>query len=152
LQDVPRACVQGHGAAKYVRIKDSDEWPPKYTKLHLKFEDGTQLAFADARRFARIKLQEAPLECEPLCKLGPDAFEELPAFDEFAALMGRQRRALKAVFLDQAVLSGIGNWVADEVCCTVAVACGGNLCPRIACVRPERHGAVVWMFHYPGAD
>jgi formamidopyrimidine-DNA glycosylase len=43
--------VKDVGEAKYVRIKDSKEWPPKFTKLEVVFNDGTTLAFADARRY-----------------------------------------------------------------------------------------------------
>ena len=47
--------------------------------------------------------------------MGPDCLTALPDVAAFTALLATQRRALKAVFLDQSVLSGIGNWVADEV-------------------------------------
>jgi formamidopyrimidine-DNA glycosylase len=42
--------VRGHKAPKYVRIKDVDEWPPRFTKVELVFEDETRFAFTDARR------------------------------------------------------------------------------------------------------
>ena len=67
------------------------------------------------RRFAKIKLVKDPAENLPLTKLGPDAFLALPSLDDFSALMLKQRRSLKAVLLDQSVLAGVGNWVADEV-------------------------------------
>lgn len=44
------------------------------------------------------------------------AFDALPTANELAALFARRKaRAIKAVLLDQAVLAGIGNWIADEV-------------------------------------
>ena len=42
--------VKGHGAAKYVKIKEDAEWPPRFLKLELTFDDGTVVAFMDARR------------------------------------------------------------------------------------------------------
>lgn len=42
--------VRGVGAAKYVRIKSDESWPPRFTKLELTFSDGAQMAFMDARR------------------------------------------------------------------------------------------------------
>lgn len=44
--------VKGVGAAKYVRINNDEEWPPRFTKLRLVLDDGTDVAFADARRCA----------------------------------------------------------------------------------------------------
>ena len=66
-------------------------------------------------RFAKIKLVKDPADNLPLTKLGPDAFLEMPSPEDFSALMLKQRRSLKAILLDQSVVSGIGNWVADEV-------------------------------------
>ena len=68
-----------------------------------------------AHRFGKIWLLDDPAAAPPISKLGPDAFLELPTLEGFSELMLKQRRTLKAVLLDQAVLSGIGNWVADEV-------------------------------------
>ncbi|GJP69073.1 hypothetical protein CLOP_g25697, partial [Closterium sp. NIES-67] len=56
-----------------------------------------------------------PLLCPPIAQLGPDALLSLPDPSAFASLLRRRSRAVKAVLLDQAVLSGIGNWLADEV-------------------------------------
>jgi formamidopyrimidine-DNA glycosylase len=56
-----------------------------------------------------------PLLHQPICKMGPDCLDELPDQAHFSELMSKQRRSLKAVLLDQSILSGIGNWVADEV-------------------------------------
>lgn len=56
-----------------------------------------------------------PLNSEPISKLGDDAFTSLPELEAFSALMLAQARPVKAALLDQSVLSGIGNWIADEV-------------------------------------
>jgi formamidopyrimidine-DNA glycosylase len=76
-------------------------------------------------RFGKINLVTSPASSEPLSKLGPDALLDMPTLDGFSELMLKQGRPLKAVLLDQSVLSGIGNWVADEVC--------ENLCPKERC-------------------
>ncbi|CAI7863557.1 unnamed protein product, partial [Closterium sp. NIES-53] len=78
-------------------------------------EGGVQLAFTDARRFGRIRLAPDPLLCPPVAQLGPDVLLSLPDPASFAALLRRRSRAVKALLMDQAVLSGIGNWLADEV-------------------------------------
>lgn len=48
------ASVKGVGEAKYVQIKASEEWPPRFTKLRLVLDDGTDIAIADARRSANL--------------------------------------------------------------------------------------------------
>lgn len=107
--------VKGEDAVTYIRIKQNGVWPPKFVKLQLEFEDGTALALSDGRRFARVKLQSEPEASDPVNRLGRDAYLDLPSREEFGELIGRQNRVIKAVLLDQGVLSGLGNWVADEV-------------------------------------
>lgn len=107
--------VRGKGGAHYQRYKVTDEeWPPKFVRLQLEFEDGTQWAFADSRRFGRIKMVRDPLTHPPLSALGWDPLLSMPALEDFVAAVGAQRRAIKALLLDQSFSAGIGNWVADE--------------------------------------
>jgi hypothetical protein len=42
--------IKGIKSAKYVRINTDAEWPPRFIKLELTFEDGTTMGFMDARR------------------------------------------------------------------------------------------------------
>lgn len=110
--------VQGKGGDHYQRysVDDSQGWPPRFCKLQLHFDDGTQWAFSDSRRFARIRLlTEEPLTRPPLNALGWDPLLSMPALEEFTRALARERRAIKALLLDQSFSSGVGNWVADEV-------------------------------------
>ncbi|KAL4451273.1 hypothetical protein ABPG77_009345 [Micractinium sp. CCAP 211/92] len=109
-------CIKGVGAAHYKSFTiDDAAWPPKYCKIELEFEDGTQLAFCDPRRFAKVRFLEAPEERPPISELGWDPILDWPPLEPFAARLGAQRRAIKAVLLDQSFSAGVGNWVADEV-------------------------------------
>ena len=48
--------VKGIGAAHYKSFAiDDASWPPRFCKLVLRFDDGTQLAFCDSRRFAKVR-------------------------------------------------------------------------------------------------
>jgi hypothetical protein len=48
--------IKGVGAAHYKSFAiDDSSWPPRFCKLELHFEDGTQLAFCDSRRFAKVR-------------------------------------------------------------------------------------------------
>jgi formamidopyrimidine-DNA glycosylase len=108
--------VPGRGA---VRLRSSRgaarNWPPRFLKLRLGFDDGGELAIADARRLGRIRLRRDPRAEPPLAALGFDALRELPAPARFAELLRARAAPLKAVLLDQSFAAGVGNWIADEV-------------------------------------
>ena len=104
--------LQGHGEAPF----EDAAGAPRFCKLRLETARGRVVVYTDPRRFGRIWLAEVPEEDPRIAALGPDAFDALPTANELAALFARRKaRAIKAVLLDQAVLAGIGNWIADEV-------------------------------------
>jgi len=90
-------------------------WPPRFVKLRLTFDDGGELAMADARRLGRIRLRRDPRQEPPLAGLGFDAYHELPPAARFLTLLRERTAPLKAVLLDQTFAAGVGNWIADEV-------------------------------------
>src|SRR5918994_6633175 len=90
-------------------------WPPRFVKLRLTFDDGGELAMADARRLGRIRLREDPRRQPPLVDLGFDALHELPSPARFLALLRERTAPMKALLLDQTFAAGVGNWIADEV-------------------------------------
>lgn len=103
-----------------------EEWPPKYAKFTLECaaEDGKErvrAAFVDARRLARVRLVDCPAEeirqTSPLKENGPDPIrdKEVVTVEWLGVALRKKRVPVKALLLDQAVLSGVGNWVADEV-------------------------------------
>jgi formamidopyrimidine-DNA glycosylase len=90
-------------------------WPPRFTRLHLTFEDGGQLVFADARRLGRVRLRRDPRHEPPISLLGFDAHRGIPPPARFRELLCARTAPLKAVLLDQTFAAGVGNWIADEV-------------------------------------
>ncbi|KAM7207447.1 hypothetical protein V8F20_002133 [Naviculisporaceae sp. PSN 640] len=108
---------------KRMKPEEIDEWPPKYWKFQLKTEDdpAVEVAFTDPRRFGRVRLVDCPGESirkfSPLVENGPDPVVDTDIFtEEYLEKKMRSRHVpIKALLLDQAFLSGIGNWVADEV-------------------------------------
>jgi formamidopyrimidine-DNA glycosylase len=90
-------------------------WPPRFAKLRLRFDDGGELAMADARRLGRIRLREDPRRERPLVDLGFDALRELPPPARFRSLLRERTAPMKALLLDQTFAAGVGNWIADEV-------------------------------------
>lgn len=108
----------------YKKMKEAEKetWPPKYWKFELTTEGkpGVQVAFTDPRRFGRVRLVDCPgtdiRKHSPLVENGPDPVVDLDEFTE-SYLLGRMKARhvpVKALLLDQATISGIGNWVADE--------------------------------------
>jgi formamidopyrimidine-DNA glycosylase len=85
-----------------------DEAPhERWDRFALTFDDGGRLALRDRRRLGRAVL--AP----DLSRLGPDAAVVTRA--EFRARVGHGRGAIKARLMDQAVIAGVGNLLADEI-------------------------------------
>jgi formamidopyrimidine-DNA glycosylase len=87
--------------------------PDAHTHLRLAFEDrGPEVFLRDVRKFGKVLLLGSGESHERLDRLGVDALE-LSGEALFAASRGR-RAATKALLLDQAVATGIGNIYADE--------------------------------------
>ncbi|KAK2596671.1 hypothetical protein QQS21_006246 [Conoideocrella luteorostrata] len=108
----------------YKKMKDSElsQWPPKFWKFQLTTEGkpAVEVAFTDARRFGRVRLVDCPGDDirnhSPLKENGPDPVIDIDRFTE-AYLRGKMNSRhvpVKALLLDQVMISGIGNWVADE--------------------------------------
>jgi len=98
------------------------DWPPRFTKLHLRFADGGELAVADGRRLGRIRLRTDPPTEPPISALGFDAWRALPTPARFHAMLRERKAPIKAVLLDQSFAAGIGNWIADEVLYQAGIA------------------------------
>ncbi|XP_042389439.1 formamidopyrimidine-DNA glycosylase-like isoform X3 [Zingiber officinale] len=93
-------CIKGVAVTKYVRSS---------------LDDSVEFCFTDKRRFARVRLLKDPQSVPPISELGPDALLELVPVDEFVESLSKKKIAIKALLLDQGFISGIGNWIADEV-------------------------------------
>ncbi|KAM0832191.1 hypothetical protein ACQ4PT_065035 [Festuca glaucescens] len=96
-------------------VKSTDEWPSKYSKFFVELDDGLEFSFTDKRRFARVRLFDDPETVPPISELGPDALFEPMSVDNFVESLRKKKIGIKALLLDQSFVSGIGNWIADEV-------------------------------------
>ncbi|KAL5340835.1 Formamidopyrimidine-DNA glycosylase N-terminal domain-containing protein [Aspergillus crustosus] len=131
----PPHAVMHFGMAGWLKIRDADtyyyradkpedkEWPPKYSKFLLETdgEPKTEAAFVDARRLGRIRLVDCPAEdirnFTPLKENGPDPVQDKDVLTEawLGAKLKTKKVPIKALLLDQANISGIGNWMGDEI-------------------------------------
>jgi formamidopyrimidine-DNA glycosylase len=100
----------GGGPARPDRSPRKAEWD----RFTVTFADGGQFRLFDKRRLGRVRLDP------DLDVLGPDA-EEISRSD-FRARVSRGRSAVKARLLDQSVLAGVGNLLADETLWQAALA------------------------------
>ena len=88
----------------------------KHEHLTFTFNDDTELRYQDTRKFGRLELvnKESYHQDLPLCKLGPEPWDADPK--EIYAKIHKSRRPLKALLLDQSIMTGIGNIYANEIC------------------------------------
>jgi formamidopyrimidine-DNA glycosylase len=79
----------------------------RWSRFSLTFADGGRLLLVDPRRLGRVRL-DPPVEA-----LGPDARDATPA--QFRAALARGSAPVKARLLDQEMIAGIGNLLADQI-------------------------------------
>ena len=85
---------------------DEDEAPRRWDRFALEFEGGGRMALRDKRRLGRAVIEP------DFSHVGPDAAEV--GRDAFRNRVGRGTAPLKARLLDQGVIAGVGNLLADE--------------------------------------
>ncbi|GAA2000844.1 formamidopyrimidine-DNA glycosylase [Nakamurella flavida] len=88
------------------RAKGGSGGNPVWNRFTLRFEDGSSLVLFDKRRLGRVRLDP------DIDALGPDAQDLTPA--TFRAALGTSTAPVKARMLDQSVMAGVGNLLADE--------------------------------------
>ncbi|WJI09982.1 Fpg/Nei family DNA glycosylase [Methanobacterium sp. CWC-01] len=85
----------------------------KYVRLLVSFQNGSHLAFDDARKFGKLGLTSDPEEFIARKGLGEDALEI--EFKTFQELFKNRRGMIKPLLLNQNFIAGIGNLYADEI-------------------------------------
>jgi formamidopyrimidine-DNA glycosylase len=100
-----RIVIDDHAAGDYVS-DGGKRHEPVWDRFTLRFADGGWMALRDKRRLGRAVLDP------DLSRLGPDA--AIVDRDEFRERVGRGEGPLKARIMDQSVIAGVGNLLADE--------------------------------------
>lgn len=86
----------------------------RHDRVVFAVDDG-EIRFRDMRKLKGITLAEQQGAIDRvLAELGPDALSVGRA--DFDRALGTGRRALKAALIDQSVIAGLGNLLADEIC------------------------------------
>jgi formamidopyrimidine-DNA glycosylase len=94
------------GMSGAIRI-DEPVAPNGWDRFSLEFADGGRLAMRDKRRLSRVRLDP------DLSTVGPDA--AAIGREPFRRAIGRGTAPLKARLMDQGVIAGVGNLLADEI-------------------------------------
>ena len=87
-------------------VVDEPPAPRNWDRFAIGFADGGRMALRDKRRLGRAVIEP------DFSHVGPDAAEVSRAV--FRARVGRGTAPLKARLLDQGVIAGVGNLLADE--------------------------------------
>jgi formamidopyrimidine-DNA glycosylase len=100
-----RIVIDDHAAGDYVS-DGGRRHLPVWDRFTLRFDDGGWMTLRDKRRLGRAVLNP------DLSRLGPDA--AVVRRDDFRARVGVGEAPLKARIMDQSVIAGVGNLLADE--------------------------------------
>ena len=97
------------------RLVGRHDEPGRWERIHLTFEGWEKkLSFVDPRKFGYLAFippgGEGPVPL--LYELGPDALQV--SRRELREILGRSRRPVKALLLDQRAVAGLGNIYVDE--------------------------------------
>jgi formamidopyrimidine-DNA glycosylase len=107
-----RIVIDDHAAGDYVS-DGGRKHQPAWDRFTVRFADGGWMALRDKRRLGRAVLDP------DLSRLGPDAAEV--GRDAFRARVGAGEAPLKARIMDQSVIAGVGNLLADEALWKAAI-------------------------------
>ncbi len=84
----------------------------RFTRAVLHLDRGIDIHFADARKFGKMWLEKS--EKVVTEKLGPEPLDKSFTVKRLADILGKRSAPVKAVLLQQELISGIGNMYADE--------------------------------------
>ncbi len=90
--------------------------PGKHTRIIFTFSDGSKLFFNDLRRFGYIKVVNNRELENILARFGMEPLKENFTLKSFSELIKKKKMVLKALLMNQALVAGIGNIYADEIC------------------------------------
>lgn len=117
--NIRNANTSYYRASKEGKKVEEEVWPPKFWKFILETDQDpkTEAAFVDARRLGRVRLVDCPGDDirnhTPLKENGPDpvADKALVTEEWLRKKLRSKKVPIKALLLDQANISGLGNWM-----------------------------------------
>jgi len=96
-------------------VGEASEDEPAHTHFRARLDDGREVRFIDPRTFGFVAVVTSDeMEGSGLSRVGPDAWDTTPSVEDLAAALARRTAPVKALLLDQVIVSGLGNIYADE--------------------------------------
>lgn len=80
------------------------------------FQDGSKLAFRDARKFGYLQLVKTAELKKVEERYGIDPLRNNYTLELFEKAFLRRQKSIKSILMDQQLIAGIGNIYADEIC------------------------------------
>jgi formamidopyrimidine-DNA glycosylase len=103
------------GMSGRLRVVDPVEPMEDHANVVFDIDNGVQVRFVDPRTFGFTAAWTPDELANSMDRIGPDALWDLPSAEAVHARFTGRRAAVKALLLDQHVMSGLGNIYADEV-------------------------------------
>lgn len=88
----------------------------KHARVIIGFKDTSRLVFNDTREFGYLHLADPQEKKRIEEKIGIDALDPKFNYEYLKYILRNRNGMIKAFFLDQKKISGIGNIYADEIC------------------------------------
>ncbi len=101
------------GMSGRLEWSDAVGFDGRHVRAAWELDNGRRLVFCDPRKFGRIRYVRDLKDFGTA--LGPEPLESDFSVTVLGRLLGRHRRQLKPLLLDQSVIAGLGNIYADEV-------------------------------------
>lgn len=113
LQKSPKKLVMHFGlTGSLVYTKEPEKI--RFSVVQFIFKDHSVLHFTSVRKFEKIWLVDDVTKIHEIKDLGPDALE-VTQKDFFDLLEKNKSKNIKAFFMDQSIIAGIGNEYSDEI-------------------------------------
>ncbi len=92
-----------------ISFTGGNKMPANTTRVIIKFKDGSGLFFNDLRKFGWIKISDQPLKPK-----GIDVLDKHFTVKYLTVILIKTRKPIKALLMDQNLITGIGNIYAND--------------------------------------
>lgn len=93
----------------------------KYTWICWTFNGGSKLYFNDMRKFGYVKIVNGKEKEKIFGKYGVEPLTKAFTSEKFNGILNKRTAPVKSVLMNQALIAGIGNIYADEICFHAAI-------------------------------
>ncbi|MCH8990062.1 MAG: bifunctional DNA-formamidopyrimidine glycosylase/DNA-(apurinic or apyrimidinic site) lyase [Chloroflexi bacterium] len=108
----PATFIVHLGMTGRLQVHPQSQEPHPMTRHSFPLDDGRELRFVDGRKFGKLWLVDSPDEVLPA--LSPEPFDDAFTVETLAESFAGRKAPVKALLLEQSVVSGLGNLYADE--------------------------------------